>query len=311
MRHPAAPSSRSILACLLLLGACTQAWSQSECRERARRLTNAAQRCRQRLASGELQICTVTLGFRNDQQVSIEQAEALAAAFNRNADRYDALQRNIQAVRDRIALDQRAVTMHGFAKQAQDFEDWVNLSADAKKEFEDSVVSGAIDSSLMGVKLGTTRLATFSNSKVKKVIEGAKALGMEDSLFFDALRACESAKSRKAAAKAIGEAMERLKKTKDTYQMAKDRSGLKATAAVLGWCIEDPKLSLLVTETDIAIAALFNNATRRVSVNQIEALNKLTEDELKGIKAVSGVLKEHVRQLQSLKVQLGQLSGCN
>ncbi len=310
MRHPALPSPKALFALILLAGVCGQAMGQSECRERARRLTNAAQRCRQRLASGELQTCTVTLGFRNDQEVSIEQAEALAAAFNRNADRYEALQRSIQAVRDKIALDQRAITMHGFTKQERDFEDWVELSSESQKEFEDSVVSGAIDTALLGVKVGSTKLASLSNSKVDQVIKEAKALGMEDSLFYDALKACKAAKNRKAAAKAIGEAMERLQKAKDKYQMAKDRNGLKATATILGWCVEDPKLTLLVTEVDITIAAIFNNATRRVSMSQIEALNKLTEGELKGIKAVSGVIKEHVSQLQSLKTQLRQVPGC-
>jgi hypothetical protein len=97
---------------------------------------------------------------------------------------------------------------------------------------------------------------------------------------------------------------------KDAHGMASDRDMLKATATVLGWLVEDPKLGFLITEVDIAIAALYNNAVRRVALGEVERLTKLTEEELKAIKRVAEVMKEHVRQLNDLKAQLRLVPVC-
>lgn len=56
-------------------------------RQRAGKLQAAAARCRTRIASGELDGCIVRVPFRNNEAISIDAAEALAAELAQEADR--------------------------------------------------------------------------------------------------------------------------------------------------------------------------------------------------------------------------------
>jgi hypothetical protein len=79
---------------------------------------------------------------------------------------------------------------------------------------------------------------------------------------------------------------------------------LKVVADLLDVFVDDPKLKILLAETKVAAAALFNNATRRVALHEVERLTTMTEKELKALAPLQRVLTKHVKEQAELKAIL-------
>ena len=69
----------------------------------------------------------------------------------------------------------------------------------------------------------------------------------------------------------------------------------------------DKQCKLLQTETKLTIVALFNNATRRVAVHEVERLTTMTEDQLRGLTKISELMARHVLERNEVRTKLKEL----
>lgn len=217
-----------------------------------------------------------------------------------------------QAVREKIAehdrkieRDMQAIRNLGFARRAEDYEAWVGLSRSAQIKFEEQLLDIIADWAFDKLKDGFfEKIKSFDAAqgvKLVHILESRsylpKSAGLIERIKIMSRRG--NAAGLAEDAKIIVQYLEDLSAA-DADEIGKKQT-LEFVADVLELFVNDPRLKLLVAEFKVAEAAVFNNATRRVALHEVERLTNMTAGQLKALKSVQTVLIKHVKERRELK----------
>jgi hypothetical protein len=216
-----------------------------------------------------------------------------------------AVQAYVEDLRQKVLNDEAAIKRLGFEKRAQDFADWDKLAEDAKEDFEretrDDLTDIAIDKAFSGLKRGATTIGSLNPPKANRLIRELQTAGVTDPYLIAAIRKLANASGKPAVAVGVNEFLEGVKTAVKVARKDENNGNLDAIANMLSAVETDPELSLLLNDIKFAAASVYNNAARRVSQNEILQLTALNEQQLKDLKRLSELLKNHVTQLNKAK----------
>ena len=137
--------------------------------------------------------------------------------------------------------------------------------------------------------------------KANKAISTLRASGIDLEPLNSAIRCLGATPGKPPTPENIRAFLDGLQKGRDFVsleQTGRDReSQLKALGTVLGWFEKDPQLSLLASDVEFTTASVYNNAAQRVSEHQIDALTKLTEEQLRALGEITRLLRTDVELL--------------
>jgi len=248
-------------------------------------------------------------------QASAERArfDERQARFVQAADGY--FREDITYLDEAITNDLAAMRRLKLAKRAEEFEEWERLSTDARADLENQALDALISLGMTGAQRAATVVGSQNPWKAREMVARLKRTGVDEPYLLEAIGAVGAAKGKPGMAKAVNQWLEALAKAKDTYSVAKEgakarepkeklNAALAALATVMAWGVEDPKLSMLVTELQLTTAAAYNNVARRIAADRIEQLTRLTEQELKSLKALDQRLKDHVQRRRQTREAL-------
>lgn len=220
----------------------------------------------------------------------------------------------VEDLQKKVARDKHAIRNLGLEKRAEDFEEWEKLSTEAQAEWERQTFSSLIDISVVAAKPAIGSIKSLSPEKAEQLVAELERAGVTDPFLQEAIR--ELGKLSKADKQTLirvgNQLLYRAKDAKDKQLLAEETPGkvnakLKAITSVLAVGLNDPKLKLLVADVNFCIASVYNNVAQRVSQEQIERLNELTEEQLRDLKKLFGLLEGHVRRLNEAKKALAMM----
>lgn len=213
-----------------------------------------------------------------------------------------------------IKQDVFAIKRLGFDRRAGDFDEWVQLSDDARKKLEREAKDQALDTmkSLAQDKM----IDSFKEMDRKRIERLIKWLKNNSEVPIDetinVLRQAAKDPKRirmagqaKAIVDGIDAGVEGAAMT-SREEKAKFYMGLLCDvgegSGKIKWC-QLFKSEVLVTE-----AAVYNNAARRVSVHEVERLTRMTEQQLKALKKLNEVMVKHVKERNEVRARQQALS---
>jgi hypothetical protein len=267
--------------------------------------------------SAEHQACLSKLGQFNAK------VETLRGERDRLADEVDAaiaaeihrLQAEDARLTRSINTDITAINNLGFARRAEDFQEWVKLAKGAQKQFEEECKTQAIDivTSLAQEKMFDA-LKGMDSARLKRLIEllekekdptkEATLKALRELSAAKAIRRADMAKEAAVAATAIDRGIQGAlgEKREDQLRLWLDMiCDFSEMAEVMKGC------HLVKAELLVVTAALYNNASRRVTRHEIERLTQMTEDQLRGLKKINEVLVEHVKERNAVRAKIKEL----
>jgi len=276
-----------------------------------RQCTNVVQ------GSAEHQACLSKLGRFNAK------VEALRGERDRLADQIDAaivaeiqrLQVEDARLARRIDTDIAAINNLGFARRAEDFQEWVKHAKGAQKQFEDECKTQAIDivTSLAQEKMFDA-LKGMDSARLKRLIEilekekdptkEVTLKALRELLAAKAIQRADMAKEAAVAATAIDRGIQGAlgEKREDQLRLWMDMiCDFSEMTEVMKGC------HLIKAELLVVTAALYNNASRRVARHEIERLTQMTEDQLRGLKKINEVLVKHVKERNAVREKIKEL----
>ena len=267
--------------------------------------------------SAEHQACLSKLGQFNAK------VEALRGERDKLADEVDAaiaaeihrLQVEDARLTRSIITDITAINNLGFARRAEDFEEWVKLAKGAQKQFEDECKTQAIDivTSLAQEKM-LDAFKGIDNARIKRLIEilekkkdptkEATLKALRELLAAKAIQRADLAKAAAVAATAIDRGVQGAlaEKREDQLRLWMDMiCDFSDMTEVMKGC------HLIKSELLVVTAAVYNNASRRVARHEIERLTQMTEDQLRGLKKINEVLTKHVKERNAVRAKIKEL----
>lgn len=212
----------------------------------------------------------------------------------------------------KVTLDERAIRRLGFQQRAQDVEDWERLSDEAQGR----LMSDVFDVLLASAQKGIKTVGSLSPPMANRAISRLRAAGINSPYLNEAIRRVAVVPGKPPKAQDIHNLLDKVGKTKDAVVLASHdandlESRLEALSTVLGWLQTNPTLALLAADFRFTTSSLYNNATRRLSVGQIEKLTSLNEQDLRALKVLSEQLRNDIQELKEAKQRAGELSNCD
>lgn len=124
-----------------------------ESRDKAGKLRRAASKCRERVSSGELANCTIKVPWKNNEALSIQQAEALAAELDQDA------RNQCDAIKNQLEMDKTALERQKNAIEMgqKELEEWTKKNEEAQEK----ALKDGISAIVGGI---TEKLETYKNS---------------------------------------------------------------------------------------------------------------------------------------------------
>lgn len=206
-----------------------------------------------------------------------------------------------------IQRDLLAIERLGFKRRAQDIEEWAQLSADAKRAFEDEIKGKALDAVLSRSKDALLKgLGGFDANKAKVWTEKLNSRSPRP----DGLISAIEKFARTGGERRIEDAEALLKEIERYGKLKGVDSGEKSAEAALDLVCEftpsplQAQCEALRTITELTISSLYNNATRRVAAREIERLTTLTEEQLKALNKLNMLLAKHVQERNEIRLAL-------
>ncbi|MEA2710536.1 MAG: hypothetical protein QOF78_3137 [Phycisphaerales bacterium] len=225
------------------------------------------------------------------------------------------LSKKITALDAAVKKDVLNIRALNFDAREEQFDEWADLAAEARSDLNKQTLDALISTGMSGAQAGAGIAASTNPWNANKMIARLQAAGADNPHLIEAIRAVGATRGKPEAVKAANDFLDAISKAKDANGIRESalsaktpieqrNAGLEAIATVLSWGLEDPKLSLLVTELQLTTAAVYNNAARHVAVARVEQLTKLTEDDLKRLKLLIKRLKAHVDDRRRIRAAL-------
>jgi hypothetical protein len=274
------------------------------CRNSATRMREIATECRNDVASGSASSCAVNIKDTNRGDISLspDEADATATKFDGVADQLDAALPDVERLEKQIIQDQRAFKVLRIVKSADDYVAWEQLAQDAQDEFRKKTLETMVS---LSVAAGLKRLDTIrlTPGKAKDLVTRLQAEGLDDAELFEDITALGRSHAHHARIDYAKKVLERLGQLNDTVGLLGDHGDelvFKTDAMLMQWLLDDPRYQLFVTDVDWAIQSVYSSMASNIALSNINALNAMSEKDLKSIKILSGVLKKHTDQLVKL-----------
>jgi hypothetical protein len=272
------------------------------------------------------------LGKGFEEQDATESRKDLEAEFEKQAriekqTLIEKKQKHIEALRQdakQIQINIRNLGLYDKRdpeKRAKDFEAWADLSTKAKKELEKEVMDAClvvvkkavIESAMYGAgKISKPATTFLTPANVSAKIKWLEQKGVTDPYFFEAMRAYAAQPGKQELTEKL---IDRIGKAADLIAAPVNRTGeeegggtepLEALGTVLGFF--SPQYEILLSDLKFTAASIYNSAAQWESRSQINALTKLTEDQLKRLKFLNTRMKNDFKQIEKEKEELSRLT---
>ena len=246
------------------------------------------------------------------EQFWVDQWAAATAMFEKEIEKRR-IDLRILELDDKIQQDQQAIRNLGFDKRAADFEQWVDLSQEAKSRFEEQVKEVLIDRIVGAVQGGL--LAGFENmdrARVERWIEFLERQNPRPVELISLLKPLGGSLDRAL----LSERARRLVAYLEiSYATARARTrDEKLKVALMTVCEVFPQAAYRAAceafrdTSSITFAAVNNNITRRVAFHQIDRITTMTEQQLQSLKTLSELMVRHVQDRRQLQVERDALN---
>lgn len=238
-------------------------------------------------------------------QLADEIDAAITAEIKRLAERDAELTRN-------IASDITAVNRLGFARRAEDFEEWNKLAAGARDNLSNEV-QGAIVDALVS-KIQDSALERFQGFDPKLAggwIASLEKLNPPPKELIAAIRRVLSPGTRTQLVDDAKFIVEHLDALKDIYDADNIALAIALTYHQVVCDMAKPPLDTICqlgkTEAKLVAASLVNFGTQHVAKREIERLTQMTEEQLNALKKINGLLVKHVNERNEVRAAIKAL----
>lgn len=273
--------------------------------------------------------CTgVAEGTPKDLSCQAEAAplEARRSDFASGANAYNsevlaALNARVDQLTLTIRKDQGAIVNLGAGKNAGDYDDWVEMSADAEKERDEQCKEALREAGKAIVEAagrkaldyGIQKIGSLNPPKANAVITKLRNAHINSPYIESRLRAIAYTAGKPEQAKDAKEIIDYLQKSSDVWKLddltdASDSKKWEAGATVLGLFVEDKRLELIGKLTLQEVRASFysvnNNIVRQLAIGEVEDLTRLDELKLLDLKVLSAKLTNDVKAKRLAKSEL-------
>ena len=222
------------------------------------------------------------------------------------------LQVQHQKLSQSIDNDLRMIRSLGFNRRAEDFAEWEKLATDAKTDFESEVRAAVTDAIVSEAQ--DKLLATFKGFDKAKAREWIAALEQNNPPPVELIATIRRLSQVQSKEQIVRDAEFILKSIEHVEGVAGSKTRTEGVTVLVQDIVcdmspapLDKQCKLLQTETKLTIAALFNNATRRVAVHEVERLTTMTEDQLRGLTKISELMARHVHERNEVRTKLKEL----
>jgi len=210
-----------------------------------------------------------------------------------------------------LEKDAEAIRNLGFARRAEDFAEWEKLGSDAKAQFEKEVVDAATDQ--VAGKISDHLMASFQNfdaAKADRWITLLNKMEPKPAALIQKIRTVGSAADKARViedAKEILTGIERLQ----AAGSAASREEMLLLSMDLFCDLVPPaandSCNAFKTVGKLTFASLYNNAARRVALNEVERLTTMTEQQLRALSKLNELTVKHVKERNEVRAKLKEL----
>ncbi|MBU2621050.1 MAG: hypothetical protein KKD92_01855 [Proteobacteria bacterium] len=231
-------------------------------------------------------------------------------------DRMEAL---IGDLKERLERDVRAVRNLGLERRAEDFEEWEKLAVDSREQFNKQATDSIADLFLSGAsdinKDFVKRIGSLNTFSAQKLIGKLNKAGIRNQGIWDIIRKIGTTRGKPEKAKATKELIELLKKEGDLIKISQSlkdghsniETESEAFVTILSWGLSGPLAGFFASEVKFMFSSVYCAFASNVSEDNIQKLTTLTEKDLKSLKRLSDLMKEHVEKLKSARQTLNNL----
>jgi hypothetical protein len=211
-----------------------------------------------------------------------------------------------------LERDVTAIRNLGFDRRAEDFAEWEKLGEDAKSKFEKDLLDSVRDQIIHNIRGNLVEnFKEFDSGAAARWIADLEAKGgplpAELVRLIERVAASPNRALRAEQADLLIEGVVRYMQTRD----ARTREKVLLVGLDLLCDVTPPpareSCKAFKATSQLTVASLYNNATRRVAIHEVELLTTMTEAQLKGLAKISKVLGRHVKDRNKVRAELKAL----
>lgn len=210
-----------------------------------------------------------------------------------------------------LEKDAEAIRNLGFARRAEDFAEWEKLGADAKSAFEKELVDAATDQVVGKITDHLTdSFKNFDAATANRWISQLNKMGAKPERLIELIRKVGNAADKALViddAKEILTSIERLQ----AASSANSREDMLLLSMDLFCDLVPPpgneSCNAFKTVGKLTFASLYNNAARRVAMNEVERLTTMTEQQLLALAKINELVVKHVKERNDVRANLKAL----
>jgi len=222
-------------------------------------------------------------------------------------------------LKERIERDKMATRKLGIERRAEDFEEWEKLTVDSREQFNKQAVDSITDLFLSGAsdinKDFVKRIGSLNTFSAQKLIGTLNKAGIRNQGIWGMIRKIGATQGKPEKAKATKELIELLEKEGDLLMISQSlkegpsniETESEAFVTILSWGLSGPLAGFLASDVKFMFSSLYCAYATNVSKDNIQKLTTLTEKDLKSLKRLSDLMKEHVEKLKSARQTLNKL----
>ena len=262
-------------------------------------LTSRVQECRQDELGIRRAMRAYAVGLRDWEQ-AVDRAVAEAK-----------LEQEIDRFAGKIKGHQQAIRNIGLPTSAQQFEEWHDLSSDAKDDFQTAALSAVFAEGLIAAQSTLKVVKSLNPPKANTLVRELKESGINSPQLFKLIREVALVKGKPEHAKIIKPLLKRSRELVDLAMLDKKttrEAKLRGLATLLGWMVENPVLNKFLARADFGVTAIYSFYTIQKVGTGVKQLSKITQQQLDGLERIVGMMKKDMKALKASKEKLRILS---
>ncbi len=254
------------------------------------------------------------------------QIKALRAAADALEDEIDAavaLEKKRLSVRDgeisaAIERDVTAIRRLGFDRRAEDFAEWEKLGAEAKARFEKEIIDSATDAAIAKVRGSVLDgFKSFDDAQAARWIGRLAKVEPRPVELIALIERLAKVKDKAQIAESAELVLDRIKKLQKAGQALQPAGAAQAREALLLMGLDlvcdvvpppgDKSCKAFKAAGKLTAASLYNNAARRVALDEVERLTAMTEEQLRALAKINQLLVAHIQDRNEVRAKLRAL----